>query len=521
LEPLVRKAIDLVPGLFNEESNKVIAALSNTPIRLSVVSPLAEGADRLVARLVLEREGAVLDVPLPLVKQDYLEDFGTQASKDEFESMLALCPRPMVLRKLPLAREFDPDQLKPQRRRAYLDVGRYVVDNCDVLIALWDGLPARGTGGTAQIVEHAKGQGRPVIRVWRDEAGETCAVLHQGSGLDASAAPALDRFNRIDLTPQEVAKAERTYGNHFPKDLEDLVPEPIRAAARDHLVPAYARASSQAFTHQSYYFRSGFAVYALAAAAVACVAVAELAHLHLFFVAELIVLAVAFLLVKRSLSKRAHEVWLEGRFLAERLRSGLYLAACGVEVTPMRTLPYMADAHRADDWMVRAFEEVWRRVPALDPRPPLLAFIVKDWIGGQIAFHVSKARREGGRDHRLRRAAEILFWTTILCATAHCTWRWFPEALSSQQWVEKLLTFFALVLPAVVAALAGIRSHREHFRLHKRSQTMEANLKDMERRAKSVDPADFERFMREMDELTLRETQEWIMLMRHTHFEVG
>jgi len=38
-----------------------------------------------------------------------------------------------------------------------------VVDNCDVLIALWDGEAPQKTGGTADIVEYAKKKKRPVI----------------------------------------------------------------------------------------------------------------------------------------------------------------------------------------------------------------------------------------------------------------------------------------------------------------------------------------------------------------------
>ncbi|MGA3159798.1 MAG: hypothetical protein ABSC77_01175 [Terracidiphilus sp.] len=57
------------------------------------------------------------------------------------------------------------DQQEAQRRDAYAQAGRYVVDHCDVLIAVWDGKPARGRGGTAKIVQYAQEQNRPIIRV--------------------------------------------------------------------------------------------------------------------------------------------------------------------------------------------------------------------------------------------------------------------------------------------------------------------------------------------------------------------
>ncbi|MBC7286792.1 MAG: hypothetical protein H5T86_01865 [Armatimonadetes bacterium] len=57
------------------------------------------GADGLVARVVLAREGARLIVPLPLPVEEYLEDFATEESKAEFRELLgraeeAIGPRP-------------------------------------------------------------------------------------------------------------------------------------------------------------------------------------------------------------------------------------------------------------------------------------------------------------------------------------------------------------------------------------------------------------------------------------------
>lgn len=47
-----------------------------------ILTPLAEGADRLVAEEVLKRsEGTVLKAVLPLTVADYLEDFTTDQSK--------------------------------------------------------------------------------------------------------------------------------------------------------------------------------------------------------------------------------------------------------------------------------------------------------------------------------------------------------------------------------------------------------------------------------------------------------
>jgi hypothetical protein len=49
-----------------------------------------------------------------------------------------------------------------EREDAYELAGRAVVDRCDVVVALWDGLPARGRAGCAEIVQYALDQDRVV-----------------------------------------------------------------------------------------------------------------------------------------------------------------------------------------------------------------------------------------------------------------------------------------------------------------------------------------------------------------------
>jgi hypothetical protein len=49
----------------------MVPTLKSTPMLFSVLSPLAEGADHLIAREVLKIPGALLEVVLPLEKEKY------------------------------------------------------------------------------------------------------------------------------------------------------------------------------------------------------------------------------------------------------------------------------------------------------------------------------------------------------------------------------------------------------------------------------------------------------------------
>ncbi len=50
---------------------------------------------------------------------------------------------------------------------AYFAASRYLVDHCDVLIAVWDGSTS---SGTADAVAYARDRDRQIIVVWPDGA---------------------------------------------------------------------------------------------------------------------------------------------------------------------------------------------------------------------------------------------------------------------------------------------------------------------------------------------------------------
>ena len=133
---------------------------------LVAVSSLAEGADRIVAKRVLARPHGTLHVVLPLDRDDYATDFADDASRHDF------------LRLLDAAESVSSSPRQESREAAYEHAGRALLDRSDVLLALWDGRPSRGRGGTAQLVTEARALGKPVevIHVERADPVERAGV---------------------------------------------------------------------------------------------------------------------------------------------------------------------------------------------------------------------------------------------------------------------------------------------------------------------------------------------------------
>lgn len=118
-----------------------------------VISCLAEGADRLLARSLMDALSAQLIVVLPLAEEEYLRDFRTSRSVQEFNDL-----KNIAAQLISPARLID-------RPLAYRSANHVLLEKADLVVAIWDGEPARGPGGTGEVVEMARQQSLPLVWV--------------------------------------------------------------------------------------------------------------------------------------------------------------------------------------------------------------------------------------------------------------------------------------------------------------------------------------------------------------------
>ncbi|QXQ06119.1 hypothetical protein KX816_18350 [Sphingosinicellaceae bacterium] len=110
------------------------------------LSSLARGADQVFAEEILQAQGALTAI-IPL--EGYEENFrGEDLSR--YQRLLSSSEVIMM----PEAKDDE---------AAFLAAGMRVADDCDVLLAVWDGEPAAGSGGTGDVVGHAKTIGRAIV----------------------------------------------------------------------------------------------------------------------------------------------------------------------------------------------------------------------------------------------------------------------------------------------------------------------------------------------------------------------
>lgn len=460
----VRDALTRLTKLFPRSGATDVAPI--------VVSALAEGADRLVVHEILAGGGARLEAVLPLPAESYLDDFAEEASKNEFRTLLE---RASYIWQAPPS---------ASREEAYERAGRYVVDRCDVIIAVWDGEPARGRGGTAGVVAYARQSGAPLV--WVRIAPPSSVTEEFGSeraGVLRDAARSLNEYNSCVVQAaafrrQMDAESEQLKVNAS-TDREESFNGSLRDRAFDWVIPYFVRADLLTLRIQRRFMALSTAMFAMAAAAVAVIAIQSnfLSDLNLIVAIEVILLLFLLSVPRLNRRWRLHDRWISYRFLAERLRSSYFLALAGTgdRGSRSRRVVYFADPWEA--WIERALAEVMARRPAVEAGPDdvvaLRRYLSNHWIGGQQEYHEKAAHRYHDRDEKLMRATGILFGSTLVAAILH-TLGIGRHGSHETHW-SALLTVLSITIPAVGAALHGIGTQRQ-FRRHSQRSTRMAML---------------------------------------------
>jgi hypothetical protein len=140
---------------------------------VAVISALAEGADRLGAHAAIARKqvaddtgvGFELDVPLPFSVDLYKDDFKTEESKSEFDTLLRQARSVLVLPGERGRADDTPQKAPLREKRAYEDAGLTLLNQSDIILAVWDGETSAGRGGTRNLLDIAALSGTPIIHI--------------------------------------------------------------------------------------------------------------------------------------------------------------------------------------------------------------------------------------------------------------------------------------------------------------------------------------------------------------------
>jgi hypothetical protein len=529
---------------------------------LRLHTPLATGADQLAADSA-RALGLHVRALLPFAPDIYRADFKQGRERTEFSRQLESADEFFAL---PCER-LDGDA-------AYVQVGKAVIAAADIMVAIWDGNAGKGPGGTAHVVELALRAGVPVIHVQVDLKSGMVASARLLSGLDAidrSSEPLSQASDYLDLVRQTLAphsEAEReqiacfyqerqkrnNWRLEYPLLLALLRIKPMSRrpwrqcsiaddmvqdwsgvkmvdppGARIPLARAYGWANFLGIRYAQLFRSSHVTNYALSTAAVILALLGLLAPKAKVFlvIAELTAIGLLYLNTQMGRHGDWHRRWLQYRHLAESLRPLIYLKRTGIISTPFRSdiIRGPMGQETGVDWTRWYAAAIWREMDCPQGVLEVAALrdladaVVREQIAPQAAYHYSNAQRMHRLDHRLHELGNFLMGAVIASCSLYLVGYVFLH-----EWVLGLTTFFIFLtagLPAIGAAVFGLRGHGEHLLAASRSQQTAIALEKIAKRLGQTTKLDaIATELETAAAIMLADLNEWTLTYRERSLEV-
>ncbi|HSG64998.1 MAG TPA: hypothetical protein VLD39_08355 [Gammaproteobacteria bacterium] len=523
---------------------------------LEVLSPLAEGSDRLVADIAVEL-GIALVVPLPMSRDLYVQDFQTPESRGRFEQ---LCARASAVYELPVTAGWTAADIAAPggaRNRQYAQLGVFLCAHSHVLLALWDGKPSEEVGGTAQVVRFhhddvmaGYGETEQInrqlladdesdlvyhIAVSRDRPdGAPLAGLAPGSAEWFTTDPVSPRtaeipeayvriFERTSLFNRDArAHRHRIHAESWSlaePDTADRLPAETR---RIDLL--FRAADWLAITYQQRLFSTLRITHGLAfLMGITFIFYSDVEAQRAFMFAFFGCLLSAVALHTVAARGEWHSRYLEYRALAEGLRIQFYWAAAGVVGDSATKYAYDNFLQKQDielGWIrnvMRAAGIGCDVAPSTDPIG--LRFAIREWIGdetkiGQLSYYRRKAASYIERSRQLERLGQVIgaIVTVLLVGMV---------LAPSSAIRDPLFVTVGVLLLSV--SIRRAYSHRvAEKEVIKQYEFMYKIFWNARRRLdEASNDADRRRILRALGEAALDEHAEWILLHRDRPMEQG
>ena len=123
--------------------------IKNLKIHKGLTS-LAIGADQLFAEILLEQHLPFIAV---IPSLNYEDTFKEDIHLSNYKKLLLSSSNIVHL------------NFNEPTESSFLESGKYIVEHSDIIMAVWDGFPSKGLGGTGDIVNYAEGLNKPIIYI--------------------------------------------------------------------------------------------------------------------------------------------------------------------------------------------------------------------------------------------------------------------------------------------------------------------------------------------------------------------
>ena len=546
---------DELPAIRKKVRDFFLKLKSDFPdLEPQLITPLAEGSDRLVADVALEL-GYELIVPLPMSQADYEEDFSSPEAIEAFRNSLKKA-RVIFLRTL----QKDPgtSPTHEERTRQYAQMGIFISNHSHVLLALWDGKPSLEVGGTASVVNYHLTAVMPGFSVAEDSPNlladnENDLVYHivcsrdrpdgqPGEGLIPLQATwdtaqfGLESGAYLPIEYKIMWQRLQEYGRDREKyksdikeqgaNLLDNAPDLDLPIGTHEIANQHRIADWLAIHFQK---RISFGLIAIHSIAVLVglifIIYSEIDGFDFLVNFLLLAFLVGFIIYKIGEYRQWHRKHLDYRALAEGLRVQFYWSLAGVIDVQSVEFAYDNFLQKQDvdlGWIRHVMRNVsLSRSRDNVPQGAWVDWVIEQWVGdddcqsGQLCYYRSKELEKASRFRRTTFLGRITLWLGILTAVV--------LAIAGTD-MDDSHRVYLLVLMGILPLFAGVRDAYSHKRaekeLIKQYRFMGGILANARRLLDSSDDVEFRRaVLRALGNAALEEGAEWLLMHRERPLE--
>jgi len=517
-----------------------------------LLTPLAAGGDQLAARIALEC-GIGLIAVLPMAQDEYEKDFCGAEELEEFNTLLAAAKRVIHL---PAANGADAhiiSQDDSARDRQYAQLGLFVSNHCQILLALWDGKPAETMGGTAQVVryhltgymegfeeqqssanllaDNENGLVYQVVCSRRRPDGAPSDHLQQRdrfwiasqSGYESAAEMPADYALMFERLQEFEADRLRLEAGQAPQGgLIERLPEGLDLPNGALFTDRFFGVADRLALHFQKLFSYGlYGIYGLA------VLMGLVFIVYTEYNAPRYVLWIFLVLFLSGIAlhmtgerQQWHRKYLDYRALAEALRVQFYWNLAGVVDSRSVVFAYENFLQKQDvelGWIRHVMRDAsLQRTRGEEPDPAWIPWVIRQWIGeegsgeGQQAYYSRKEAQYSVNLHRTEFLGATCLWAGIGVAVVLAS---AGDLISAQQ--QQVL----LVLMGILPLTAGIRDAISHKRavkeLIKQYRFMARIFSNARKLLNGAPTIGFQRrVLKALGEAALEEGAEWILMHR-------
>jgi len=544
-----------IPALKDKVREFFLRLKNDFPdLDLQLITPLAEGSDRLVADVAQEL-GVNLIVPLPMPQAEYEKDFSSPDAVEAFRKSLA---NSRVIHLRTLRRTGSAGLDAEDRSHQYAQMGIFISNHSQVLLALWDGKSSGKIGGTASVVNYHLTAVIPGYSMAEDSPNlladnENDLVYHIACSRDrpgGSPEQGLSPLQTTWLTTQYGLESGvempieyrimwqrlQDYGRDLEKYESEIREEKadLLENAPDLLLPVGASTISEQQGSADWLAMHFQKRISLGLIAIHTIAVLTGLFFILYsdfdgteFLIYFILLAflAGFVLYKIGERRQWHRKHLDYRALAEGLRVQFYWSLAGVIDVQSAEFAYDNFLQKQDvdlGWIRHVMRNVsLARSRDNVPQPEWVDWVIEQWVGdearqtGQLSYYQHKELEKARRYRRTTFLGVISLRVGVLIAILLAITGMVMPASYKQ---------YLLVLMGILPLFAGVRDAYSHKKaekeLIKQYRFMRGILANARRLLDSSDDLEFRRaVLRALGNAALEEGAEWILMHRERPLE--